>query len=538
MKRVYVLIIVLFTFAIAFASPSNALDYFVDQNHPNASDQNAGTIDLPWKTISKANQTLNAGDTVYIKAGTYSTYINPSNSGTSVNRITYRNYDTNTVTISGADYAVYLNGKSYITVQGINATNCAQFLYLINGASHNIIAYSNFDSQSPPGWDVSVIMGSSQYNWIHHSQFSKGGECSAAGSDDGSVLEIGSEGSYSDLTRYNIFENNVFFHGGHHVVGLFGGYNTFRNNYLHNEVWSRSRGNRTLYMNGRSAVTGHNLVEGNRFGYAARPCDNFTVGNVAMSTQNNIFRYNKLYHSNAYAIGTWSYSGYSNAEYNTIYNNTIFNTGYNIYPSYEEGSEDTAITFMHSSNANNKLKNNLYYSNYQVYTGYSGNQTFANEWDGDTRGNPLFVNASTTPPVDKDNSSNPNLDLQAGSPVIDFGGPLTTVAVADTGSGTSLMVSDADYFQDGTYAPSGTSQGDWIAVGTVENIVQISSINYSTNTITIAYSISRADNSSVWLYKKSDGERVLYGTAPDAGASEVQYDTLAPMPPTNLRVLN
>ncbi len=345
--------------AFAVASPSLATDYYVDQNTSNADDQNTGTIDLPWKTITKANQTLKAGDAVYIKAGTYSTYIAPAYSGTSGKRITYRNYANDLVTISGGSYAIYLNGKNYITVQGIHATHCAHFLSLINGANHNIIAYCNFDQQNPPDWDASVINANSQYNWIHHCQFSKGGECTAEGSDDGSVLDIGIERSLTDLTRYNLIEDCVFFYGGHHVVGLYGRYNTFRNNYLHNEAWSRSRGNRNLYLNGRDGVTGYNIIEGNRFGYAARPCDDYTVGNVAMSTPYNIFRYNKLYHHNAYGIGTYSYSGYSNGSFNRIYNNTILNSGYNIYPSYHYGSEDAAVTFLASSNTGNVLKNNL-----------------------------------------------------------------------------------------------------------------------------------------------------------------------------------
>lgn len=526
----FILLVMVFT--VASPRLSLAGEYYVSTT---GSASNPGTLAQPW-TLAKANTTLVAGDTVYILAGTYTSYINPSNSGTSSNRITYRNYGTDVVTISGANYAVYLNGMDYITVQGINATLCARFLYLINGANYNIIAYCNFDQQNPPGWDVSVINGSSQYNWIHHSQFSKGGECTAGGSDDGSVLDIGIEGNSSDRTWYNLFENNVFFHGGHHVVGLHTGYNTFRNNYLHNEAWSRSRGNRNLYMNGIDAVTGHNIIEGNRFGYAARPCDDYTVGNVSMSTAYNLFRYNILYHHNAYGIGTYSYSGYSNGAYNRIYNNTIFNSGYNIYPSYDKGSEDTAITFVASNNTGNVLKNNLYYSNYQLYTGYIANQTYANEFNGDTRGDPKFVNASTTPPDDKTDSTLPNLDLQPGSPAIDAGGALTTVAVADTGSGTSLIVSDARYFQDGTYAPSGTVQADRIAVGKVGNVVQISSINYSTNTITLANSISRNNNDPVWLYKKSDGALVLYGSAPDAGAYEFSQ-TKAPSAPTNLRII-
>jgi hypothetical protein len=517
---------------------AKAINYYVDQNHPSASDQNTGTEGLPWKTITKANQILAAGDTVFIKAGTYTSYMAPNNSGTAASRITYQNYGSDVVTIAGTSYAVYLNGKSYITVTGIHANNCARFVYIING-SNNIISNNTFDQQNPTTeWSTSYISQNSQYNRIYNNRFSKGGECTAGGVDSGAVLEIGSEESSTDLTRYNLIENNVFFHGGHHVVALHTGYNTFRNNYVHNEAWSRSRGNRNLYLNGKDPVTGHNLIEGNLFGYAARPCDDYTVGNVSMSTPYNIFRYNKLYHHNAYGLGTYSYTGYSNGSYNRIYNNTIFNSGYDIYPTYNNGSEDTAITFMHSANIGNALKNNLYYSNYQLYTGNTGSQTYANEFNGDTRGNPLFVNASTTPPADKADSTLPNLDLQAGSPAINSGGALTTVAVADTGSGTSLVVSDASYFQDGTFAPSGTVQADWIAVGTVGNTVQISVINYATNTITLANSISRSDGQSVWLYKKSDGARVLSGTAPDAGAYEVNSASspLKPLPPTILGV--
>ena len=70
-------------FVFAYIIPVRAMNYYVDQNHPGANDQNTGTSDHPWKTISKANQTLVAGDTLFIKAGTYNTYIAPSRSGAS-----------------------------------------------------------------------------------------------------------------------------------------------------------------------------------------------------------------------------------------------------------------------------------------------------------------------------------------------------------------------------------------------------------------------------------------------------------------------
>ena len=39
---------------------------------------------------------------------------------------------------------------------------------------------------------------------------------------------------------------------------------------------------------------------------------------------------------------------------------------------------------------------------------------------------------------------------------------------------------------------------------------------------TISPAITRSDGDSVWLYKKSDGVQVLYGSAPDYGAYEYQ----------------
>jgi hypothetical protein len=61
--------------------PLQATDYYIDQKFAGAGDQNNGSIAQPWKTITKANQTLLPGDTVQIKAGTFNTTIAPVNSG-------------------------------------------------------------------------------------------------------------------------------------------------------------------------------------------------------------------------------------------------------------------------------------------------------------------------------------------------------------------------------------------------------------------------------------------------------------------------
>lgn len=165
---------------LMFTATIQAANYYIDQKHVSASDQNPGTIELPWQTISKANQTLIAGDTVFIRAGTYTSFIAPDTSGTSIAPITYKNYGTEKVTISDTWYGVLLNAKSYIVVQGINFYNLYYFMYIRNGSNYNIIAFCSFDQArfldgKTYTWSGSRIYENSMYNRIHHCQFSNYG---------------------------------------------------------------------------------------------------------------------------------------------------------------------------------------------------------------------------------------------------------------------------------------------------------------------------------------------------------------------------
>ena len=63
-------------------------------------------------------------------------------------------------------------------------------------------------------------------------------------------------------------------------------------------------------------------------------------------------------------------------------------------------------------------------------------------------------------------------------------------------------------------------QADWMAVGEVTNAAQIASLDYGSNTITLASALTRTAGGSVWLYRDSDGTEVLVGAGPDIGAHE------------------
>jgi parallel beta-helix repeat protein len=105
-----------------------AADYYVSKS---GSDSNPGTEAQPWKTIQKAANTLTAGDTVYIKAGTYKERVIVQNSGTAGNYITYTAYSNDTVVIDGSginlpyDWGglVDISGKSYIKISGLQVKN-------------------------------------------------------------------------------------------------------------------------------------------------------------------------------------------------------------------------------------------------------------------------------------------------------------------------------------------------------------------------------------------------------------------------------
>jgi hypothetical protein len=203
------------------------------------------------------------------------------------------------------------------------------------------------------------------------------------------------------------------------------------------------------------------------------------------------------------------------------------------------------------SPTNNRIKNNLLYGNGQgdiCKAGWLGNDTCQPEtWDmvdnnwcthpgtgpcsATKYGDPLFVN----PDLSDTQSQNffPSIHGYAGVPLPDLrlqlssgaigGGTYLTQAVGRGLHSTTLVVQDAGYFQDGT-AGSDLARGitffpDWIAIGTVHNVVQISAIDYDTNTITLASPVHWKDGDPIWLYKDSDGTVVLGETGPNFGAS-------------------
>lgn len=134
---------------------------------------------------------------------------------------------------------------------------------------------------------------------------------------------------------------------------------------------------------------------------------------------------------------------------------------------------------------------------------------------GNVISDPLFVNYAAD-----------NYNLSVGSPAIATGSYLTTVDPTDTGSGTSLIVADANFFQDGYGLSNANStvSADCISVTTVTNHVCITAVTYpnststTVGTLTLASPITRSSGDHIWLFSDSNGRRVLYGAAPNIGS--------------------
>lgn len=110
-------------------------DYFVATWGDNA---DAGTFNEPWATLQYAMSNVSAGDTVYLRGGTYAVTSaqaitsNPGLVGTEANPICFFNYPGEVPIIDGStktsqSHGITLYYSSWVEFRGIQARNHAQF---------------------------------------------------------------------------------------------------------------------------------------------------------------------------------------------------------------------------------------------------------------------------------------------------------------------------------------------------------------------------------------------------------------------------
>jgi hypothetical protein len=478
-------------------------------------------------------------------------------------------------------YGILLSAVSWHKIWGINVdsppnTEITQDygrpLVLVGGASYNEIAYTdiNANRNGYTGWWTSnAPITPNVHNWLHHYVLRNTGHLYEVSPTEVAAtmgLQIGIPG-YDWVSGNNTVENGVIYNAGHHCIEVFSQYNVFKHNYMHNEgnePWSGVQplygpdsvppavstplwGHRVLSMDCYQAPHQYALIESNRLGYAGPPSEDDGGDCLCLTTSGNIVRYNDIYHAQNNGILMKYQSpapAYGVANANRVFNNTIFNSGrYNNIgaPYLANQWEGCGIRWYGGYQFDgNAIINNIVYQSgggTDVYPAYAGTNRIESNWLT-ANGDPEFTNPEKTV-LDPTNALLPDLTLQAGSPCIGAAEPLTHAVGAGAGS-TTLVVGvgapsaaygypngtpDALFFQDGTWG-SALTHGvtlfpDWIAIGTVGNIVQIQAVDYVNNVITLASPMTWNDGASIWLYSNSDGVRVLYGTAPDLGAHPV-----------------
>jgi len=538
MKRLHAVMAVLIS-AIA-AQPST---YWVSPTGAATWAHAAGQSPLAGTSaasMSAANTNAAAGDTVYLRGGTYTTGIAPVKIGNSSSRITFVGYAAETAKIFRAATGINANGKSFITVQRVLSDSCRVFADLRKADHVWILNCTLANSSDTGGWPVGVLMyTNSRYNRIADCTIGNSGHMSAT-DDIGGLINLGNWSDSTDATSYNLLEGNEFYHGGHHVLELAAKYNIIRNNTFHNENWTSCNrpsvgnlcGNRDIGIYDDYLDSYWNVFDGNRIAFAGASIDDATgASGITIRGSHTIVRRNLVYCNDGpgisfYADGTGTYD----PRHSRVYNNVVYKNGASPL-STSDFRYTFGLLFDNVAGLNpaipitdEAIKNNLFFRNaggdlYFYYTD-STQQAVAGNFYATSSYNSRPMRAipgnkvSAADPLFVDTVGAPNVvsikqfdfHLKPNSPAIDSGTFLTTTASA--GSGSVLTVADASYFIDGY----GIVGGDTIQLQGQTDLAHIVRVDYAANKITI-------DKSLTWT--AGQGIALPYsGIAPDIGAYE------------------
>ena len=202
------------------------------------------------------------------------------------------------MTFTASVYCVRLQETEYVTVRGLRFLDCERNLY-VRASHHNNIGDCTFDNPGGPvTWAGSRIYEGSTYNRIHDSVFSRYGmetESGGAYDDTACVLDIGNDNAI-DESDHNLVIRNTFFHGGHHVLGVYSNHNVVRGNTFHNENWYACHrtalggvcGNRNVILNTSFPEANvRNVLEDNVIAFSGVPADQDSSTGLSVRTQSS-----------------------------------------------------------------------------------------------------------------------------------------------------------------------------------------------------------------------------------------------------------
>ncbi|AMV29206.1 hypothetical protein VT84_32730 [Gemmata sp. SH-PL17] len=299
------------------------------------SDSAAGTAASPWKTLQHAADVVRAGDTVTVRAGSYTGFY-LSTDGTAASRITFTGEAGAKITSRNARTAdgINLEGADYVTIQGFSVTgagragirsvlnrdvivrnnNCDSNAVwgIFSGFSENLTIENNVTSRSAQ--QHGIYVSNSGDNPVIRGNVSWGNR--GCGIHMNGDVSQGGDGIISNA----LVENNILYSngaGGGSAINADGVQNSvFRNNLIYNTLAAGI----TLFRQDGAAGSSRNLVENNTVlvASAGRWALNIMNGSTTNTVRNNIL-YSAHSFRGAISISADSLSGFV-SDYNLTEN--------------------------------------------------------------------------------------------------------------------------------------------------------------------------------------------------------------------------
>ncbi len=158
-------------------------EYSIANRDDSGSDGNA------YDTIQEAHDVVNAGDTIYVRAGTYAERVMITRSGSSGNDWTLANYNGEEVWVDGEwnsvsnqrMYCLHIDGASYINIDGINCKRAFRVgiysdlgayidvsnLTVTSSYGHGIGLYGDIASGGSHDWTFTNVKSYNNLSGVH-----------------------------------------------------------------------------------------------------------------------------------------------------------------------------------------------------------------------------------------------------------------------------------------------------------------------------------------------------------------------------------
>lgn len=202
------------------AGLAGAADFYVA---PGGNNNNAGTQAAPFATLQKGHDVAVAGDTVFMRGGTYSPTATTvlTRDGTSASaRITITNFagekpiiDAINIPAGTSSFGIRMTDADWYLIKGIELRNSAEVgLEIQTGSSNNIIEFNNIHHSgrsSGDGRGIRIIgSGISNNTWLNNDVHHNFNTAADPGQHSDGVL-------YSPTSSSgNVFRGNRFFRNG------------------------------------------------------------------------------------------------------------------------------------------------------------------------------------------------------------------------------------------------------------------------------------------------------------------------------------